>query len=171
MPRALPTKVKALACWLLTAGLMVSSVAHVKAEETDSDQAEYLSHCAECHGVDGKGAGPSASKLKTRPSDLTLIAKKNNGVFPITKVYSSIDGRYEVESHEIDDMPIWGCRHSLPYMGPGTASKPKAFKPDAPKVFKPDPYESHLDLSCDPPDTIASRIMSVVNYLRRIQER
>jgi len=163
--------IRAVANSLITANLIIWYSAYAGAENADSDKAEYLSHCAECHGLDGKGTGPSASKLKTKPSDLTLIAKKNSGLFPITKVYSSIDGRYEIESHDTDDMPIWGCRHTPPYIGSSTANKPKAFNPNVPKVFKPDPYESHLDLACDPADTIATRIMSVVNYLRRIQEK
>jgi hypothetical protein len=32
-------------------------------------------------------------------------------------------------------------------------------------------YESHLDLSCDPEDVIANRILSVIEYLRGIQEK
>jgi hypothetical protein len=158
--------------WLVVLSAIIGFSAYAWAENVDSDKAEYLSHCADCHGLDGKGTGPRASKLKTKPSDLTLIAKKNKGAFPLVEVYSSIDGRYEIESHDTDDMPIWGCRHSPPPVSPTmTPTKPKAFNPNAPRVFKPDPYESHLDLACDPADTIANRIMSVVNYLRRIQEK
>ena len=38
-------------------------------------------------------------------------------------------------------------------------------------VYKPDPYESHLDLACDPEDSIGNSILFVIEYLRRIQER
>ena len=30
-------------------------------------------YCATCHGRDGKGAGPVAGALKTRPADLTAL--------------------------------------------------------------------------------------------------
>jgi copper transport protein len=32
----------------------------------------YTRHCAECHGVTGRGDGPRASALQTRPADLVL---------------------------------------------------------------------------------------------------
>ena len=34
--------------------------------------------------------------------------KKNNGVFPFTRVYEIIDGRQEVRAHGTREMPIWG---------------------------------------------------------------
>ena len=34
----------------------------------------YVTYCAACHGVDGKGNGPVASSLKTAPTDLTQLA-------------------------------------------------------------------------------------------------
>ncbi|MGB7772065.1 MAG: hypothetical protein WBL43_09525 [Pseudolabrys sp.] len=72
-----------------------------------------MSSCAPCHGADGKGKGPlSANKLKTKPADLTALAKKNNGVFPVSAVYEAIDGRNAIESHGAREMPIWGCRHT-----------------------------------------------------------
>jgi mono/diheme cytochrome c family protein len=33
----------------------------------------YRSHCAACHGPDGKGGGPVAPSMKARPSDLTAL--------------------------------------------------------------------------------------------------
>jgi hypothetical protein len=54
-------------------------------------------------------------------------------------------------------------RHHHPFR---PAKTPKA------KIYRtPDPYQSHLDLSCDPEDVIANRILSVLEYLRRIQEK
>lgn len=38
-------------------------------------------------------------------------------------------------------------------------------------VWVLDPYESLLDLPCGPEDVIANRILSVLVYLRRIQEK
>ena len=42
---------------------------------------EFLSKCAACHGADGKGAGPLSATIKQKPADLTILAKRNNGVF------------------------------------------------------------------------------------------
>lgn len=35
----------------------------------------YTTWCASCHGTSGKGDGPAASDLKTKPTDLTMLAK------------------------------------------------------------------------------------------------
>ena len=42
----------------------------------------YSNYCAACHGTDAKGTGPLANLLKSKPADLTLIAKRNGGQFP-----------------------------------------------------------------------------------------
>src|SRR5208282_790082 len=53
----------------------------------------YTRYCAVCHGVDGKGNGPYADLLTTKPTDLTQLAKKNDGKFPALRVARVIDGR------------------------------------------------------------------------------
>jgi hypothetical protein len=154
---------KAAGKWLMVASVIISLNAAGWAED-DAVKAEYLSNCATCHGIDGKGKGPRSSKLRSKPAaDLTLLSKRNNGVFPLSAVYESIDGRNMTGSHGIREMPIWGCRHT-----PSPLSPPRTAKR---KVYKLETYESHLDLSCDPEDVIANRILSVVEYLRRIQEK
>lgn len=67
----------------------------------------YLSHCASCHGVDGKGNGPIASSLRTPPSDLTTIALRYGG-FHESEVAAAIDGRRTVAAHGPRGMPVWG---------------------------------------------------------------
>jgi mono/diheme cytochrome c family protein len=52
------------------------------AEDADLGKMNYESNCAACHGQNGKGDGPVSVELRTKPSDLTLIAKRNGGVFP-----------------------------------------------------------------------------------------
>jgi hypothetical protein len=53
--------------------------------------------------------------LKTRPADLTVLAKNNSGVFPYDMVYQMIDGRNTtVGSHGTREMPIWGYRFGPP---------------------------------------------------------
>jgi mono/diheme cytochrome c family protein len=67
----------------------------------------FLAYCAVCHGADGKGHGPAASALKRRPTDLTMLTKKNRGKFPgaeITKELKSVDQA----PHGSQEMPIWG---------------------------------------------------------------
>ena len=49
-----------------------------------------------------------ASALKTSPSDLTTIAKRNSGVFPTLHVMEAINGDRPISSHGSQDMPVWG---------------------------------------------------------------
>jgi mono/diheme cytochrome c family protein len=66
-------------------------------------------YCAACHGKDGKGNGPVARMLKDAPADLTLIAKRNDGVFPKSRVESYVTGDAPgAEAHGSKDMPVWG---------------------------------------------------------------
>jgi mono/diheme cytochrome c family protein len=68
----------------------------------------YVNHCAACHGAEAKGDGPAASALKVQPTDLTMLAKKNNGKFPADHVYSSIVGDLNLPAHGSAEMPMWG---------------------------------------------------------------
>ena len=75
-------------------------------------QKEYLRTCSNCHGLDGKGNGPYASALTVKPTDLTLIQKKNYAEFPFSKLYRIIDGREELKAHGPRVMPVWGDRYN-----------------------------------------------------------
>jgi mono/diheme cytochrome c family protein len=77
----------------------------------DLGAAEYKSSCAACHGVRGKGDGPFGASLTKRPTDLTTLAKRNGGVFPVQRIYEVIDGRRLDPAHGTGDMPIWGTRY------------------------------------------------------------
>ena len=68
----------------------------------------YRAYCASCHGLDAKGNGPAASALKTKPADLTALAKKNGGVFPAPRVRKVIMGDGVIASHGSREMPVWG---------------------------------------------------------------
>ena len=85
---------------------------HGGAAVLDPGKAEYRSSCAPCHGMDGRGNGPVSAELKVPPPALTVLAKKNNGVFPFNSVYEIIDGRKAVIAHGTRDMPIWGDRYA-----------------------------------------------------------
>jgi mono/diheme cytochrome c family protein len=68
----------------------------------------YTTWCASCHGTSGKGDGPAASDLKTKPSDLTMLAKRNGGKFPTEKVRNYIEGTATAPAHGSREMPVWG---------------------------------------------------------------
>jgi mono/diheme cytochrome c family protein len=69
---------------------------------------QYQTHCANCHGVSGKGNGPMANELMSKPADLTQLSRKNEGKFPLWRVYQVIDGREAITAHGERSMPIWG---------------------------------------------------------------
>ena len=72
--------------------------------EATSGKQMYTAYCAPCHGTDGKGSGPYAGALKTRPTDLTQLSRAHNGRYPDTHVVATLqDG-----THDQDVMPAWG---------------------------------------------------------------
>lgn len=69
----------------------------------------YRTYCASCHGEDAKGNGSMAAWLKVQPSDLTHIAARNGGKFPLERVDRIISGDEALPSgHGTRAMPIWG---------------------------------------------------------------
>jgi mono/diheme cytochrome c family protein len=74
--------------------------------------ATFSMYCSSCHGTSAKGDGPLAASLSKRPADLTLIATRNNNVFPSEEVARIIDGRRPVKGHGGGDMPVWGTAFS-----------------------------------------------------------
>lgn len=67
----------------------------------------YRTYCVTCHGPEGKGDGPAAADLPTRPADLTRIVQRK-GVFDRAKIAEFIDGRDRAKRHVAPDMPTWG---------------------------------------------------------------
>lgn len=94
---------------------------NVAADEPKIGADEFRTSCASCHGTDGKGHGPLASILMTKPADLTVIAKNNAGQYPnirigeypFFRVFQVIDGRTLVSGHGERAMPVWGSRYSI----------------------------------------------------------
>jgi mono/diheme cytochrome c family protein len=68
----------------------------------------YRTYCTSCHGLSAKGDGPLAERLRFRPPDLTLIARRNERKWDADKVARMIDGREPVKGHGGPDMPVWG---------------------------------------------------------------
>jgi mono/diheme cytochrome c family protein len=72
-------------------------------------QALFMSYCAVCHGKAANGHGPMAQILKVKVPDLTEIAKRNGGNFPVDAVQKRIEGSASADvSHGTKEMPIWG---------------------------------------------------------------
>jgi mono/diheme cytochrome c family protein len=95
---------------MVALGAAAQTIKKVPARYTSpaSGKEMYMNQCAACHGADAKGTGPAATALKTAPTDLTQLTKKNNGKFPANHVYSSIVGDLNVPAHGSAEMPMWG---------------------------------------------------------------
>jgi mono/diheme cytochrome c family protein len=68
----------------------------------------FRAYCASCHGIDAKGKGPAAPALKAKVPDLTLLAKRNRGLFPEARVRKIIMGDEVLAVHGSREMPVWG---------------------------------------------------------------
>ena len=69
----------------------------------------YKAYCAVCHGSDAKGNGPMSKSLRSAPSDLTRIAARNGGSFPLVRVRNVISGEEALGAgHGTREMPVWG---------------------------------------------------------------
>lgn len=67
----------------------------------------YLLRCASCHGVNGKGDGPTAAVLTHPSAGLTTISKHHGGTFPSAEVMPVIDGAHPVPAHGPRHLPVW----------------------------------------------------------------
>ena len=87
-----------------------SGVKHAAAPQTSpaSGKEMFNAYCASCHGTNAKGDGPAAAALKSKPADLTALAKGNGGKFPEDHVMSILRGQATVTAHGNRDMPVWG---------------------------------------------------------------
>jgi len=131
----------------LCAAVIAATAPALAADKIDFGKREYDSNCAVCHGLAGKGDGPYKPYLTRSPSDLTVLAKQNGGVFPLARVYDVIDGRRDVPGHGTRDMPIWGRTYTL-----------KA-------------AEYYIDVPYDPEAYVRARILALSEYLDRLQAR
>lgn len=106
-------------------------------------QALYSDYCAGCHGAEGRGDGPSAAGLTHRPADLTRIATRRGGVFPLARVMSVIDGYTRRNDHG----------SVMPEMGAVIAASP----------------EVRVDTGDGVPVPVPGNLLALADYLRSIQ--
>lgn len=131
--------------WSLLAALAASCGIAAAQPKVDLGKREYMNNCAACHGESGKGNGPYNDLLKRSSSDLTQLAKKNGGVFPVSRVYEVIEGGGV--GHGSRDMPVFGMDYKV-----------KA-------------GEYYGDMPYDPEVYVRGKILSLVEYLNRIQAK
>lgn len=123
----------------LTGGVLLAACAPEPAP-SPGEQA-YQDYCAICHGTRALGDGPIAPELEVPPPDLTRIAARNGGVFPMRAVADTVYG-YSGK-HEADLMP--------------------EFSPllDGPDVAVPAPHGGD--------EVMPVRLAEVVTYLESLQ--
>ncbi len=77
------------------------------AQDAKAGAALYDLHCSVCHGLDARGGGPLAPALLLQPPNLRTLASRHEGVFPVARIVSRIDGRDPLVSHG-SPMPVYG---------------------------------------------------------------
>jgi mono/diheme cytochrome c family protein len=98
--------------WWLLLGLVLAAAQpqSIPPEDVRVGHQDFIQYCSACHGVEGRGDGPAASVLQPPPADLTRIAQRRGGHFPLAEIRAYIDGRIGVPAHGRRDMPVWGER-------------------------------------------------------------
>jgi len=130
----------------LMAALMMGFAATVIAQpRIELGKREFMSNCAVCHGVTGKGDGSYFELLKVRVPDITTITERNKGKFPSERIYQIIDGREMPKAHGAREMPIWGYDYKL-----------KA-------------ADFYIDSPYDPEIFIRVRILALIDFLHSLQ--
>ena len=92
---------------------MMSSGALAEHSKSFDGYLVFRTNCFVCHGLDGTGNGPLASKLDTKPADLTnneRLKKKSD-----RELFKIIDGSAP-HGQVSSDMPQWGL--AMPQPGP-----------------------------------------------------
>ena len=95
----------ALICALLSAGPLDAWAG----SDAGRGEEQFRRHCALCHGLDARGDGPLAAAMKVTPTDLTLLAGRNKGEFPSTRVADVIRNGGGVLGHGSSAMLAWGA--------------------------------------------------------------
>jgi len=99
---------KQFSAWGMIFGLVFMGQSLAYAADGNQGKEMYMQYCSSCHGQDGKGSGSVSAFLKVKVPDLTLLKKKNKGIYPLDQVISAIDGRRKPRLHGDPKMPVWG---------------------------------------------------------------
>lgn len=135
---------------MLGAAMAVASSlawAAAQAAKVDLGKQEYNANCASCHGLTGKGDGPTTGYLTKKPTDLTTLAKNNGGVLPVSRLYDSIEGEKLPPGHGTREMPTWGWD------------------------YRTRAAEYYVDVPYDANAYVRTRILALVDYIERLQVR
>ena len=81
-------------------------------EAIANGEQEFIDSCSICHGTSATGDGEFATMLTIPVAELTTLKQNNDGKFPFYEVYLTIDGRDQIRSHQLMNMPMWGDRFS-----------------------------------------------------------
>ena len=127
---------------------LCSGAVFAQQAKTDLGKLEYDTNCAVCHGPTGKGDGSLRDLLRVSATDLTQLARKNQGILPVTRMYDVIDGK-GVPSHGSRDMPIWGRTYMVE---------------DAQRL-------QEARGSYDVEALVRGRILMLIEYINRLQAR
>jgi mono/diheme cytochrome c family protein len=143
-----------VAAAFLGAILVLFAVAGHPADKTepqkiDIGKAEYEQKCIICHGILGKGDGAYSKMLTKPPTDLTMLSKKNGGVFPFASVFETIEGTHQLGAHGTREMPIWGKEYR------------------SSKYYDEYLHEENVDRSY----FARSRILALTEYIYRLQAK
>lgn len=108
----------------------------------DTGRTLFAQNCASCHGTGGQPGSTPRPGLAAQPADLTKIAARRNGVWPMLEVMSIVDG-YTKRSNPRDGMPV------IPALTEG------------PKI--------EFDTGNGVTRQVPARLVAVVSYLESIQ--
>ena len=135
---------------LVVAGMALCSEAALAQQQRETDLGKFIFdvNCASCHGASGKGNGSMAEELRRTPTDLTQLAKKNQGILPAALMFEVIEGK-NVPAHGTREMPIWG----------------REFMVEDARYYR----EARSDY--DSAALVRARILTLIEYINRIQER
>lgn len=88
----------------LTILLVALTAMPVAAADIAAAKKEFVRFCSKCHGTGGKGDGPQADALSTKPRDLTDCARMKG--IPDDVAFTAIKEGGEA-AHLSKDMPAW----------------------------------------------------------------
>ena len=126
----------------------LAAPAAATAQAASVGEAEYVNSCAQCHGLSGEGDGVIAGFLDTSLPDLGMLTQENDGVFPVSRIYSIIDGTAASGIHGTSEMPAWGMR----YMAQAPERLGEFYRPG------------------DPEALVRARILALVEYISTLQK-